>query len=138
MSYPNFVQWLSAGGPWDFGLAPLHESRFNTHKSGIKVYEYAALGLPTVASAVVPYLNVIEDSKTGLLVRNTTTEWTESLALLCESARLRQRLTDEIHARRCQWTLAHNGARLREMWNSALSAVPQIANQSARYNPVHP
>jgi GT2 family glycosyltransferase/glycosyltransferase involved in cell wall biosynthesis len=120
MSYPNFVKWLTAGGPWDFGLAPLHESRFNTHKSGIKVYEYAALGLPTVASAVVPYLDVIEDSKTGLLVRNTTTEWTESLALLCESARLRHRLADEIHARRHQWTLAYNAESLRERWLAAL------------------
>jgi hypothetical protein len=73
-----------------------------------------------VASAVVPYLNVIEDSKTGLLVRNTTTEWTESLALLCESARLRHRLTDEIHTRRHQWTLAHNAESLRASWLAAL------------------
>jgi GT2 family glycosyltransferase/glycosyltransferase involved in cell wall biosynthesis len=120
MSYPNFVKWLTAGGPWDFGLAPLHESRFNTHKSGIKAYEYAALGLPTIASAVVPYCHVIEDSKTGLLVRNTTAEWSESLLLLCESASLRHRLSNEIHARRHEWTLAHNAASLRAAWIEAL------------------
>jgi glycosyltransferase involved in cell wall biosynthesis len=130
MSYPNFVKWLTSAGPWDFGLAPLHESRFNAHKSAIKVYEYAALGLPTIASAVVPYLDVIQDSRTGMLVSNTTAEWFESLLLLCESAGLRHRLSNEIHSRRHEWTLAHNAGSLRQSWAEALFGIEPAALES--------
>ena len=44
---------------YDFGLAPLVRGRFNDCKSGIKVLDYAALGLPTMASAVPAYVESI-------------------------------------------------------------------------------
>lgn len=48
--YPRFVRWLRGLGPFDVGLAPLAETRFNRAKSDIKLLDYAALGLlPVVA-----------------------------------------------------------------------------------------
>lgn len=119
-SYPNFVRWLTSLGPWHFGLAPLRESRFNTHKSAIKAYDYAALGLPTMASAVAPYDRVIENGKTGLLVPNTTDHWLDSLSILCESLDLRQRLAHEVRRRQRDWTLQANAAQIRSGWHKAL------------------
>ena len=59
----RFAEWLPIAGTWDFALAPLHESHFNASKSPIKVYEYASLELPAVASDVCPYREVIKDGR---------------------------------------------------------------------------
>ena len=42
----------------DICLVPLINSRFNRHKSNLKVLEAANLGLPVIASAVHPYLDM--------------------------------------------------------------------------------
>lgn len=47
--YARFVRWLRAQGPYDVGLAPLADTRFNSAKSDIKLLDYLALGvLPVV------------------------------------------------------------------------------------------
>jgi len=45
VSYPRFVRWLRAQGPFDLGLAPLADNPFNRCKSDIKALDYAALGI---------------------------------------------------------------------------------------------
>ena len=45
VSYPRFVRWLRAQGPFDAGLAPLAPTAFNLGKSDVKLLDYAALGL---------------------------------------------------------------------------------------------
>jgi hypothetical protein len=55
-NYAGFVRWLrSQGRRWCAGLAPLADEPFNAMKSDLKLLEYAALGLPAVASPVGPY-----------------------------------------------------------------------------------
>ncbi len=120
ISYPGFVKWLSSAGDWDLGLAPLKESPFNLHKSAIKVYEYAAFGMPAIASAITPYNSAIDDGKTGLLVPNTEQDWYESLKLVCESVCLRQRLTSGVISRRAKWTLGENAQKLQKAWEQTL------------------
>ncbi|MBW4023819.1 MAG: glycosyltransferase [Proteobacteria bacterium] len=58
LSYPAFVAWLTdrqRRQPWSIGLAPLVDTPFNRCKSGIKMLDYAALGLATVASDMAAY-----------------------------------------------------------------------------------
>ncbi|MCB8881579.1 glycosyltransferase [Acidisoma cellulosilytica] len=58
LSYPAFVGWLMERHrrePWAIGLAPLVDTPFNRCKSSIKMLDYAALGLPTVASDMAAY-----------------------------------------------------------------------------------
>lgn len=45
VSYPHFVRWLRAQGPFDLGLAPLADNAFNACKSDIKALDYAALAI---------------------------------------------------------------------------------------------
>ena len=57
-SYPAFVAWLAdrqRAAPWSIGLAPLVDIPFNRCKSPIKLMDYAALGLVTVASRIAAY-----------------------------------------------------------------------------------
>ena len=54
---------------WAAGLAPLEDTPFNRAKSDLKFLEYSALGLPTVASRVTPYLGI--DAHGGVLADNS-------------------------------------------------------------------
>ena len=79
-SYPGFVNWLAGAGPWDIGLAPLADTAFNRCKSPIKVLDYAALGLATLASDVAAYRGSLADGVGGVLVANTDEAWFEALS----------------------------------------------------------
>ena len=54
----------------EVGLAPLKDTPFNRSKSELKFVEYAAMGIPTVASDMDPYANVIEHGVSGFLVQS--------------------------------------------------------------------
>jgi hypothetical protein len=71
--HPEFVRWLrSLSARWSVGVAPLTDAPFNRSKSDLKFLEYTMLGLPTVASASVPYAEV--EAHGGRLA-STTDEW---------------------------------------------------------------
>lgn len=91
----DFPRWMSQM-PWDIGIAPLTNSKFNQSKSHIKWMEYSMYEIPTVASKVYPYykdilgIKTIEDGVTGLLCENG--EWEEKLSLLIEDEILRKKI----------------------------------------------
>lgn len=81
---------LARSLPNAVALIPLEASRFAACKSAIKWYDYAEAGIPTVASAVPPYLDAIEHGRTGLLVDNSEAQWRQAL----------HQLIDDVDARR--------------------------------------
>lgn len=78
-SYPAFVHWFRTLRGFDLGVAPLLESRFNDCKSSIKVLDYAALGLPTLASDVPAYADAMRNGIDCLLVANRAVDWADAL-----------------------------------------------------------
>jgi len=76
-SYPAFVRWFVRQGSFDLGLAPLLDTRFNRCKSAIKVLDYAAVNVPTLASSVTGYIEDFADDR--LLVENTVDGWVSAL-----------------------------------------------------------
>lgn len=82
--------------PWDIGIAPLTNSKFNQSKSHIKWMEYSMYEIPTVASKVYPYskdilgIKTIEDGVTGILCENG--EWEKKLSMLIEDEELRRKI----------------------------------------------
>lgn len=83
--YPTMLRYHN----FDIGIAPLVDNKFNAAKSNLKVLEYAACGVPCVASNVTPYRATIEYGVTGFLA-NTTEEWVTYLAQLIESPERRR------------------------------------------------
>lgn len=76
---------------FDIGLAPLVDNPFNRSKSGIKYIQYAALGIPCVASPLVPYLPLIKNGEDGFLARDNSTEgWMLALDGLIADADMRK------------------------------------------------
>lgn len=87
-SYPAFVNWFrTLKGRFDLGLAPLVRSRFNDCKSPIKVLDYAAIGLPTLASAVPAYTHSLRHSVDCFHAENTARAWCDALDTLVVSRR---------------------------------------------------
>jgi hypothetical protein len=77
---------LAAG---DIGLAPLPDNRFTRGKCSFKVLEYAAAGLPVVASPVGTNADHVLDGVTGFLATDTN-RWVEKITWLIENPQLRK------------------------------------------------
>lgn len=74
---------------FDIGLAPLTDDSFNACKSDLKFLEYAALGLPVVASKVPAYEHSISHGENGFLARNPK-DWLKHLRRLITDEELRK------------------------------------------------
>lgn len=73
---------------FDIGIAPLEATVFNRSKSRIKALEYAALGIPVIASDSEPYRGFVLDGVTGFLVRHPH-EWERRLRELANDEEMR-------------------------------------------------
>ena len=82
---------------FDIGIAPIEETRFNVAKSDLKLLEYSMIGLPIVASRVVPYEHSLKHGETGLFARNPK-DWLKHLSNLIESPELRVKLATAARA----------------------------------------
>ena len=83
-TYPLMMRELKA----DIGIIPLEDTTFNRGKSSLKWLEYSALEIPTIASDVSPYKEVIDYGKTGYLVKNTTDDWYEHIKSLIDNPQI--------------------------------------------------
>lgn len=74
--YPDFVRRLVARRHmFGVGIAPLVEDSFNSLKSDIKLWEYTALGIPSIASDAGPY--GCSDARSTLCA--DTADWYQAL-----------------------------------------------------------
>ena len=81
---------------FDIAVAPIIDTGFNQGKSDLKVKEYAALGIPVIASNITPYKESVQEGYTGFLA-STGKEWFDSLELLIKDEGLRKRLGRNNH-----------------------------------------
>jgi glycosyltransferase involved in cell wall biosynthesis len=80
-----------AGIDFDIGLAPLWPTPFNDSKSFIKVVEYGARGIPSIASDCPAYRDVITHGVDGFLVKQDH-EWLKYLSELAADDELRVKM----------------------------------------------
>jgi glycosyltransferase involved in cell wall biosynthesis len=76
---------------FDVGVMPLEDTNWEKGKCGVKLLQYMASGLPSVASPIGINNDIVQQGETGFLAR-TTEEWYETLKLLVESSALRRRV----------------------------------------------
>jgi glycosyltransferase involved in cell wall biosynthesis len=115
-TYTEVVQYQDLAryvGGFDVGIAPIADIPFNRAKSNVKVKEYAAMGVPWLASPIGPYAGLGE-KQGGRLVPDD--RWYEELERLVTDARARRKLAK----RGVKWA---DGERLRrnlDRWESTL------------------
>jgi len=110
---------------FDIGLAPLaSQLRINHNRSSIKVKEYAALGLPWLASPIGPYERLGE-REGGRLVADD--RWFEELDALVRDERTRQKLAK----RAGSWGFSQRLSRNLEHWERAFRYAVGQARRAA-------
>jgi hypothetical protein len=75
----------------DIGLAPLPDNRFTRGKCGFKILQYAAAGLPVIASPVGVNREHVRDGATGFHAANSP-QWVERISKLIENRELREQM----------------------------------------------
>ncbi len=76
---------------FDIGIMPLPDEEWSKGKCGGKARTYMAAGVPPVCTAVGYNLDLIDNGRTGFLVK-TGQEWQETLGLLVRDSDLRNRV----------------------------------------------
>ena len=82
--YSSFMDFLQRIGPFDIGISPIATSDVNRSKSGLKVMEYAALGILPVASNSEAYSWLSQLGLGSLLVDHGIDNWGDKIAYLSE------------------------------------------------------
>lgn len=75
----------------DIGLAPLPENRFTRGKCGFKILQYAAAGLPTIASPVGVNAEYIKHGDTGFHALDSR-QWIDGITKLIQNPELREEM----------------------------------------------
>ena len=102
----------------DIGIMPLRDRPFERGKSGYKLIQYMACGLPTVASPVGVNREIVEDGANGLLASGIE-EWRAALARLIANPDLRRKFGKAGRAKaEAQYSLASQAPRLVDVLRS--------------------
>jgi glycosyltransferase involved in cell wall biosynthesis len=103
---------------FDIGVIPLAHHPFNDSKSHIKALEFAALGIPVVASNEPPYRDFVIDGVTGYLV-DSDDEWRSRLTDLINDEAMRAEMGQKAKAVAAGWTIQKNWL----LWSNAYREV---------------
>lgn len=103
----------------DIGLAPLPDNRFSRGKCSFKVLEYAAAGLPVVASPVGTNADYVRDGITGFFATNTQ-QWLDKISRLVEDPQLRKKMGLEGRAHAAKFDVSVIGEQLTELITECL------------------
>lgn len=98
-------------------IAPLRPHVFNQSKSWIKALEAAALGIPIIASDLLPYQDFVEHGVTGFLVRRDH-EWGKYLRALVEDEAMRLEMGKAAREKAADYTIEQNYT----VWEKVLTA----------------
>jgi glycosyltransferase involved in cell wall biosynthesis len=119
-----FEELSSWVGQFDIGIAPLSDIPMSGARSNVKIKEYAACGVPWLASARGPYLGFGE-REGGRLVADD--EWEEALVRLA-TARLKRRL---LGRRAKAWAKSQLIAKHADAWEAAFDGAIRNAGRLA-------
>jgi glycosyltransferase involved in cell wall biosynthesis len=102
----------------DIGIAPTPVDPWSIGKSGFKIIQYMATGLPVIASPVGANQQIVEEGVTGILAESQE-QWTTAIVRLTRDVEMRKRmaLTALDHVK-SHYTLQ----RAREVWKGLLLA----------------
>ena len=110
--YPCTVKGL------DVGIVPLRLTQFNEAKSWLKGLEYAALGVPFIASPTGEYLRLFKKGA-GLIAKNPA-EWQRRLASLLANEPYREEVARRGFEAVSEMTYEKNAHRWADAWTKAV------------------
>jgi glycosyltransferase involved in cell wall biosynthesis len=101
----------------DIGIAPTPIDPWSIGKSGFKIIQYMATGLPVIASPVGANADILQAGNTGVLAESVP-EWTEAIVQLAGNVTMRAKMGA---AGRQRVMECYTLSRAREVWAGLLS-----------------
>lgn len=95
---PELHPTVLSRADFDIGLAPLEDTEFNSGKSCVKFYEYAATGTVVLASDVMPYKDEV-----NYRAKNTPKDWYNKLEKLITDPDFREKTRQQ----QANWVKEH-------------------------------
>src|SRR5215218_6742142 len=123
----DFRQLPDAIAQWDLAIAPIADVSFNRVRSNIKVKEYAASGVPWLASPIGPYKGLGEEQG-GRLVPNHG--WAEALTDLVTDVPARAALAERAAVWGRSQTITNNVAEWEAVFALAAERVGRVTDIS--------
>lgn len=127
----EMTKYPAAVATLDVGLVPLADTEFNRAKSWLKGLEFAAVGVPFIASAVPEYVRLHEEYGLGLIARSKR-DWLRHLSRLAADPELRVELS--IAGRRTvrdRLTIEQRGQEWIDAWTEASQVEPKTIREAA-------
>ena len=132
---PSETPWIAsvedyhrALGCLDVAIAPLADTRFNAAKSGLKLLEATACGVPCIVSPRTEYLRL----GLGLLAMDRARNWRSAIRQLTADEGLRQEVAEEGRgAVRAKHLYESNGHRWAEAWSAAVARRQALGRRAA-------
>lgn len=112
-------QWPNHLAQLGVGIAPLADTKFNRSKSSLKILEYAALGIPSVASDRVEYRLLHEQHGIGVLV-DRPKHWYRELKKFVTDTPYRQDTGERNREAASRLTYRDHAWRWWEVWEEAV------------------
>jgi glycosyltransferase involved in cell wall biosynthesis len=122
VQYQDLARYV---GDFDIGIAPIADTAFNRAKSSVKLKEYAAMGVPWLASPIGPYAGLGE-KQGGRLVPDD--RWFEELDRLVRDARARRKLAK----RGAKWGESQRLRHNLDRWQAALVRAGELSATQPR------
>jgi len=110
----------------DIGLAPLPDNRFTRGKCGFKSSQYAAAGLPTIASPVGVNAEYILDGVTGYHATEVW-QWVDKVSRLVGDIQLRKQVADAARTQVERFNSDVIGRKLSELITESIKPAPTSA-----------
>ena len=103
---------------FSIGIMPLLDRPFERGKSGFKLIQYMACGLPVMASPVGVNRSIVDEGRNGFLASDEA-QWEQGLRRLIADPALRQRLGSEGRSRAVEtYSLASQAPRLIDLFRA--------------------
>lgn len=118
--YAPIDQYAAEMAHMDVGIVPLADTPFNQGKSALKGLEYAAIGLPYVASRTLPYAFAWQEGLKGYLASKPA-DWKFHLSKLLGDADLRAEIGSTNKEIMQKLTIEAQVGRWIEAWESVCS-----------------
>lgn len=121
----DLIEWSEASEvrdvqAMDIGIMPLTDAPFERGKSGYKLIQYMACGLPVIASPVGVNSEIVLEGHTGFLAHDPPW-WEARLVQLANDALMRRRMGEAGRARAVErYSLASQAPRLIEIFRSVV------------------
>ena len=117
---------------WDIAVAPVIDNSFGNCKSDLKVKEYAAAGIPIVASPVVPYREASENGA-QIIFAKTFDEWYTALKDLIEDKIKRDSIIQHNRDWVSKYWIQDNISNIYEVYSQVIrSVIPFLGSKEDR------